>query len=93
MAEIWKFQLPVNDIAYVGMPAGSRVLSVAVQQDTVVVYAAVNPKEETRVQRRFRIAGTGHPVENKITKEDGWRFLGTVSLRDGALMFHVFVAE
>lgn len=83
---IWKFPLPIDDEVSVKMPRDARVLSVAVQEGAVVVWAVVNPLHRT-VSRRFRIVGTGHPF-NDLAE---WQFVGTVQTHGGALVWHVFV--
>lgn len=82
MRTIYKYTLPVTDIARADMPAGAKVLTVQVQRGEVCIWALVDPsnREETR---RFRIAGTGHPIDDDVGS-----FIGTVQL--GALVFHIF---
>lgn len=68
------------------MPAFAEVLSVGTQDgQTVVTWALVNP-DTPSLLKTFRIAGTGHPVQN----DDRWKFIGTVHLLGGRMVVHVF---
>ena len=87
MKEIWKFTLPVTDYPVVSMPKGARVLSVGVQHGEVQIWALVDP-EAPKELRGFRVAGTGHPLEDEI---ESLRFIGLVQMGD--LVWHIFVNQ
>ncbi len=83
---IWKFPLPApDDVVTLMMPRGAVVLSVQVQHETPCVWALVDP-EAPKVPRRFRWAGTGHPLDLR----GFWKFVGTFQLHGGDLVFHLF---
>ncbi len=84
MKKIWKYTLPVNDHPVLPMQKGAKVLSVDVQHGDIQVWALVDP-EAPRVIRRFRMAGTGHSLEDEIAS---MRFIGTVQMGD--LVRHIF---
>lgn len=83
---------PVENL--VSMPLGARVLGVTAQtlpygrvrKEAVVIHAMVDP-EEGSVMRRFVIAGPGHELPQSIAIGE---FVGSVVMRDGELVFHVF---
>lgn len=86
---VWKYATPLrelDDVLVIDMPAGAVVLSVANQREHLAVYAEVCPGQRTTTPHRFRIAGTGHPID----MEPGQRFIGTVLFADGDLVFHVY---
>ncbi len=85
MKRVYKYFLEVNDEVSVYMPKGARVLSVQVQDGRPCIWAAVDPSERVE-KRRFRIAGTGHPIEDDVVEG----FIGTIQMYDGRLVFHVF---
>lgn len=85
--EIWKFPLPVIDMPVIDMPAGAKVLTVAMQRDTLCVWATVDPNR-SQENRWFCVRGTGHTM----TGAEG-DYIGTVMLEQGALVFHVFEAK
>lgn len=80
---VWKFVIADPDTP-VTMPVGAEILHVAAQHAVVCVWALVDPKAPHE-ERRLVVAGTGHP----IPAERG-RFLGTVLLHGGALVFHIW---
>ena len=86
MKRVYKYPLDIQDEVIVMMPKGARVLSVQVQNGRPCLWAAVDPNEMTLEERRFRIAGTGHPIQDDVV--DG--FIGTIQMYDGRLVFHLF---
>lgn len=85
MAKVFKYQLPISDAVKVYMPKDAKVLCVQVQNGQPCIWASVNPDKELE-ERQFRIAGTGHTIEDGIVDN----YIGTVQLHDGKLVFHVF---
>jgi hypothetical protein len=81
---IWKFELPVRDIAAVEMPEGARILCVQTQFNKPYVWALCD-QERAAVSRRFAIYGTGH-----ATPDDPGEYIGTFQIDGGHLVFHVF---
>lgn len=86
------------------MPDFAIILSVGVQkiamprkdpnhfsheEEHLCVWARVDT-EQPKVRRRFRVAGTGHPLNpNKRIGNYGGSFVGTVQFESG-LVLHVF---
>lgn len=85
MKRVYKYPLDIQDEVVVFMPKGARVLSVQVQNGSPCIWAAVDQNEPLE-ERWFRIAGTGHPIQDDVV--DG--FIGTIQLYDGKLVFHIF---
>lgn len=83
---IFKYPLPIDDWVGIEMPLGATVLCVQVQGGVPCIWARVDPDAATAM-RRFRVAGTGHHLE--FDPKDA-AYVGTVQLRDGALVLHVF---
>ncbi len=91
--KIFKYPLEITDDQTIKLPHGARILSVMNQHDNIVLYALVNDKEKKIESVSTRIVGTGHDIDFFIPAAGfggGYKFLGTVSLYDGKLMFHVF---
>lgn len=80
---IWKFEVPITDRARINMPAGARILSVALgtAPGTALLWAEVAPAAGP-TDRGFRVVGTGHPLPEGVT------FIGTV--QDGPFVWHVY---
>lgn len=93
MRSIWKFDLPVRDVAEVEMPAGARVLTVQTQHGNAQLWAIVDT-EAPKETRRFFVIGTGHSLPDAIDDGDGaLKHLGTFQLFDGGFIGHVFEEE
>lgn len=85
MRTVYKYTLAsLDDVVSLDMPAGARVLYVAEQYGTICLWALVDTNAPTEL-RRFRIAGTGHPITM-----DAGPYIGSVMHRSGSLVFHVF---
>jgi hypothetical protein len=82
--KVYKFDLPLEDIATIRMPKNAQVLYVAVQDGIPRVWALVSPTAPKET-RNFRVAGTGHPIGKTVG-----RHIGSFQMHDGALVFHVF---
>lgn len=84
MRKVFKYRLALTDFQSVAMPPG-RILSVQLQRGIPCLWALVDPSTPL-VRRSFRIHGSGHEIEGA----DDLRYIGTVQLTEGALVFHVF---
>lgn len=89
---VYKYEVPVADLATIDMPKYAKPLRADLQNGTLVVWALIDPLMPT-VKHRFRIAGTGHNIEYRHTVRrtptgyvDG--YVSTFYV-DG-LVFHVF---
>ena len=83
MKTIWKFTLkPQCELL---MPKGAEVLSAREQYGAVCLWVLVDPDATAQEARHFRVRGTGHSIEG-----DPGRFIDTVTLQGGALVWHVF---
>lgn len=81
MKKIYDYCLPIVDQQHVYIPEGAQIISVAMQDDVLCLWAiveTVGPIEE----REILIRGTGDP----LTGSEG-RFIGTIS---DELVWHVF---
>ena len=88
MKTIYKYPLAAVDEQEIDLPEGAEILSVKNQQETIVMYALVDTEVEGTKARKIVIHGTGHDLGRKPKKSD--KFIGTVALGDGELMYHVF---
>lgn len=88
MLTIHKQLLKIEDVQTIEVPARAKFLSVQLQNGLITVWYACdteNPKE----WRSIAMAGTGHDISHCVDK----KFLGTVQLSNGALVFHIFTEE
>ncbi len=80
---IWKFDLRIDDHQYIRMPDGALILKIAVQHGQTCLWAEVDP-ENPMVDRKFFVAGTGHPLDPSPQR----RHLETLLI--GQFVWHVF---
>lgn len=87
MQTIYKYPLRIVDKQPLTLPKGAQPLTVAIVANELVLYAQVDPLEQTKYQHTVRIFGTGHPIE-----ETAGRYIGTGVMSDG-LVWHVYLTE
>lgn len=85
---IYKFELSLHG-SQILMPKGARVLSAQNQNERLQIWALVDPTLPQDQIREFLVLTTGQPCYESMN--EGWDFLGTVQLRGGVLVLHVFV--
>lgn len=85
MPTIWKYPLTIEDSQAITMKEHARIIAVQNQNDTLIMWAWVDPNATDEV-RHIRLIGTGHPIDPALLLD----FLGTVQLLDGKLVLHVF---
>ena len=82
---IWKYPLAMVSEQQISVPEGAEFLSVHPQREEICVWALVYPASP-KVKRGIRIIGTGH----EFNETELGRYIGTVHMRDGTLVLHVF---
>jgi hypothetical protein len=94
MKTVWKYPIPIEDHFTLEMPLAAKVLTVQLQDDpsglsslAPYLWALVDPANVDAMRtRRFRLAGTGHPIEDT----DGLKYIATFQMLSGRLVWHVF---
>lgn len=84
---IFRYRLKITDAPEVLLPRGAQTLSVGPPRDgsdELDLWVLVDPNEPVGLIE-FRVVGTGNPMP-----DDCGRFIGTVPVLGGALIFHVF---
>jgi len=88
MKTIHKFLLPCDNLSTIKMPNGAEILCAKTQGGIdISLWAMVEANADFEI-RRFCVVGTGNPVPSI----DGatLKFIDTVIIRGGKLVFHVF---
>ena len=86
MNTIYKYGLALIDSQEVMLPPAALILSAQVQGAKIYIWVELDTTEIALAEPRvIRIHGTGHPVPTK-----GSRFIDTLQLSGGSLVFHVF---
>ena len=73
MTTILKYELEITDSQEIKMPGRAIVLDVAAQYDVLCLWALVDTAQP-KVQRRFRVFGTGEPLKGLLRM----KFIGLV---------------
>ncbi len=85
---IFKYECECNDYFTLELPMGAEIISGQAVLDRFCLWAIVNPDNKTK-SRRFRMAGTGHPL-GPLYKSHEYKFISTIQLAGGTLVFHLF---
>jgi hypothetical protein len=80
---IYKYELKPGYLK-IEMPIDAKILHVDEQLGNICIWAEVNLEHATEVVS-FEVVSTGKIMESKFRK-----YLGTVKLYNGSLIFHVF---
>jgi hypothetical protein len=86
MIAVYKYPVDIEDVFTVLMPVRAEVLTVQMQHGLPCIWARVNTAPSPVEVRRFRWAGTGHP----LGEQADWHYVGTVQMQHGDLVFHLF---
>ncbi len=86
MKKVFKYVLEFADYVELELPVGAKILHFGIQYGDPRIWALVDPTAGKEI-RKFRFAGTGHPITEPDSELD---FIGTVMMRDGALVWHLF---
>lgn len=86
MKAVFKYPVDLTDYFTINMPQGSEVLTVQMQGVVMQPYVwALVDTDNPPAPVHFRLAGTGHPIDDTIDK-----YVGTFQLQGGTLVFHLF---
>lgn len=87
---IYKYPIENGTVVLPGtltLPKGSTILSCAVQDETGMIWALVDPQEEEQESYRIVTMRTGYDY---MMGEASYAFLGTLLFSDGAYVEHIF---
>lgn len=87
MQKIFKYILNLVDNQVVDIFLPATLLSVEEQRGDIVLYAIVDDESNATIPIDIAIIGTGNVIRQNLS---AYRFMGTVKLMNGGLMFHVF---
>ena len=85
--KVWKFFLASSARQYIGLPRNAEILSVQKQDRNICLWVLVEPKNNI-IPRAILMIGTGHDIP-----DDTGRFIGTVQMAEGALVWHYFEGQ
>ena len=90
METIYKYSLEAKESTILELPICSHVISATHQNGIIVIYAVVDTDQTETAPFDFRTYGTGHKINVHLPE---YRFLNTVNMHNGALVFHVFYKQ
>ena len=89
MKKIWKYDLKFADgVQEILMPEEAKILTVALQNNTPVIWAEVKPERSVNI-RRFFVYATGQSINEASYNRE---YIGTFQIAGvfGPLVGHVF---
>ncbi len=87
MIRVFKYEVPIKDHFTLTLPRPAKFLAFQAQHDQPQIWALVDPENTTTIDREFRLAGTGHPIEEI---EGDLHYRGTAQMHGGTLVLHLF---
>ena len=83
MKTVYKYPFNIEDNFSLSMPEGAMIIYAECQHGVPCLWAFVDTLKRT-VERKFRLAGTGHPIIENI------EHIGSFKMFDGDLIWHLF---
>ncbi len=87
---VFKYPLRIENSQTVRFTGFVEILSVAVQQQQLVLYVVVNPDDKRESELEVFIRGTGHDLGQDVS---GYRFMGTHMTFGASLVWHVWLGN
>lgn len=84
---IYKYPFNVQDEIRIEMPKDASILTIQAQDEVPCIWAIVDIEQPTIEVRRFRLFGTGHPMDIEPALS---RYIGTFQLLGGRFIGHLF---
>lgn len=86
MKKVFKYDIKPEHIIEIQLPKNAEILTAQTQLycGTPMLWALVDPDAKPEL-RKFRLAGTGHQID-----ETNLKYINTFQLNNGLLVFHLF---
>lgn len=81
---VYKYQLQIEDLQEISVPAGAQFLSVQYQRGVLTLWVLVNP-ENAHANVMIEIIGTGNPADDYPRT-----YIGTAQSPVSCAVWHVF---
>ncbi len=85
MKTIWKYELVTDCKNVLQIPVGGKILSLQTRREIPCIWILVDIEEAFEI-RTFYFYGTGQVISGM----ERLTYIGTSSLQDGSLVFHLF---
>ena len=98
MKKVFKYEVELDDYVTIDLPMDSKILKFADQNGSIrtgkiYVWALVDTNfldAGMEERRKFRIAGTGHPLDLDEIGDERYRYFDTILTLSDALVWHIF---
>jgi hypothetical protein len=80
--KIYKYEIEIKDRFYIILPERSKILSIQLQNNIPMLWAAVT--EHSTISYNFSVYGTGHEIDNSLYH----KYISTLQI--GSLVWHIF---
>lgn len=87
MKRIFKYEIPITDEFELELPRGVQILTFQAQYNKPVIWAIIDPEEDTFEKVSFKLFGTGHPIPKDA---NSFSYIGTAQMANGQLVWHLF---
>jgi len=87
MLTVYKYDVPIKDSFTLELPRTGSFLAFQTQRDRPRIWLLVDPEDDRKIKREFRLAGTGRSIEEP---EGNLHYRGTCQMHEGALVWHLF---
>lgn len=95
MITVYKYQIESasnfgglsSNVFPIEMPKDAEILSARIQHGVLCLWAKVNTENE-EITRNVFVIGTGYDISD--VNENGAKFIDTIFLSDGFLVYHIF---
>lgn len=89
---VYKYKERLNDNITFTLPKGAKILHIDVQENDeltrmITLWALVDTNANESESRHIRIAGTGHPINDKSSI---YVYINTFTMMNRELWFHAF---
>lgn len=84
---IYRFEVPVDD-QWHKIPLTGDILHVGCRRPEMVEFWALHYPSDEAMDRWFRVVGTGHPIEPRLS----WTYVGTALVPSADLVWHLISA-
>lgn len=92
MKKVFKYSMDFGDTPTVWLPKGAKILMANEQNNSIkynkklYLWAVIDTDEKETEERKFRIAGTGHPLGEMYNLKP----ISTIFTEGDSLIWHIF---
>jgi|HubBroStandDraft_1064217.scaffolds.fasta_scaffold239859_1 hypothetical protein len=85
---IFKYPFVITESQFIQLSKDAQILSVQLQFDIPCLWALIDENKPLE-SRRLIIHGTGNPIDSM----DNESYLGTIQMKEGQFVWHIFISK